>query len=167
MNPVLTTVYLSLGTNMGDRKENLDKALDYLGQRLRMAECSSIYETEPVDRPGQPLFLNMACRAFTMLAPKELLLLIKGIERKMGRQPGNSSAPRPIDIDILLYGEQTVKTDELTIPHTRMGQRAFVLTPLAEIAPNVEHPTLKKEIKKLLKETGQKGVVKWQVGKGG
>jgi len=155
-------VYLGLGSNMGDRKENLDKAIDYLSQRIRVAGVSSVYDTEPVGNPEQPRFLNMVCQAKTMLKPKELLVLVKGIERKMGRMPGNPSSPRPIDIDILFYGDEVIKMPELVIPHPRLTQRAFALVPLAEIAPSLVHPVTGKNIRQLLGELkkGVQGVLK-------
>ena len=146
------TAYLGLGSNLGDRHENLDKAIDYLSQRLKVSQVSSVYDTEPMGNPEQPRFLNMVCQVYTRLAPHELLLLAKGIECKLGRVPGKPNAPRPIDIDILLYGQQVIKTPDLVIPHPRLTRRAFVLIPLAEIAPELVHPVNKKAIKELLKE---------------
>lgn len=157
----VATVYLSLGSNLGDRQQNLDRALELLSDRLRVEKFSSIYETEPLGDDDQPRFLNMSCRARTRLAPKELLALAKGIESKMGRT-GKSGAPRFIDIDILLYGEQVVDTPELVIPHLKMTERAFVLVPLAEIAPDLVDPASGKTIKELLKNiTEKQGVFKW------
>ena len=154
------TVYLGLGSNMGDRQENLDRALEFLSQRLRMGKVSSIYDTEPVGNTDQPRFLNLACQAYTRLAPTALLALAKGIENKLGRA-GKSNAPRPIDIDILLYGEQVIETPELVIPHAKMAKRAFVLVPLAEIAPDLVHPVSGKTIKELLEGiTEKQGVFK-------
>jgi 2-amino-4-hydroxy-6-hydroxymethyldihydropteridine diphosphokinase len=162
MNVELVTAYLGLGSNIGDRQENLDKALYYLTQRLRVTEKSSVYDTEPVGNPEQPRFLNMVCQVKTMLKPKELLVLAKGIERKMGRIPGNRNSPRTIDIDILFYGDEVIKMPELAIPHTKLTQRAFVLVPMAEIAPDLVHPGNKKSINELLKEVkrGVQGVLK-------
>ena len=166
MTSELVTVYLGLGSNLGDRGDNLDKALDYLEQRLKVTEVSSVYETEPVGNIQQPHFLNMALKVYTRLAPEELLLLAKGIERKLGRLPGKRNSPRPIDIDILNYGDEVIKTAELTIPHPRLTERAFVLIPLAEIAPDLKHPTRKRSIKQLLREQGKgQGAAKWQRGK--
>jgi GTP cyclohydrolase-4 len=154
------TIYLGLGSNMGDRQENLDKALDFLSQRVRMGKISSVYDTEPVGNPEQPRFLNLVCQAYTRLEPAGLLALAKGIESKLGRT-GKSNTPRPIDIDILLYDEQVIETPELTIPHPKMAERAFVLIPLAEIAPDLVHPVSGKTIKELSEGVKEKqGVLK-------
>ena len=155
-----TTVYLGLGSNMGDRQENLDRTLDFLSQRLRMGKISSVYDTEPIGNVEQPRFLNLVCQAYTRLTPEALLALAKGIEKKLGRA-GKSGNPRPIDIDILLFGEQVVETPELVIPHPKMAERAFVLIPLAEIAPDLAHPVSGKKIKELADDIKEKqGVLK-------
>ena len=154
------TVYLGIGTNMGNRENNLDRCLDLLSQRMKMGKVSSVYDTEPQDNTDQPRFLNIVCQVFTRLAPEGLLALVKGIESKMGRT-SRSGEPRPIDIDILLYGDQKVKTPDLVIPHPRMTRRAFVLVPLAEIVPDLVYPGNGKtidEMAKALKEV--QGVLK-------
>ena len=157
------TVYLGLGSNMGNRQNNLDKTLDFLSQRLRVEQVSPIYDTEPVGDINQSRFLNLVCQVYTRLAAKELLTLVKGIELKLGRAPQTSNAPRPIDIDILFYGDQVVDTPELIIPHPRLAERAFVLVPLAEIAPELVHPLSGKTIRELLLEiTEKQGVLKWE-----
>ncbi len=154
------TVYLGLGSNLGDRQENLDRALDYLSQRLRLGKVSPVYDTEPLGDTDQPHFLNMVCQVFTYLEPTALLTLAKGIERKLGRT-GRSGAPRPIDIDILLFGEQVIDAPDLVIPHPKMTDRAFALIPLAEIAPDLVHPVTGKTIKQLLQDmTEKQGVFK-------
>jgi len=156
-------VYLGLGSNLGDRQENLDRALDFLSQRLGALQISSVYDTEPIGNINQPRFLNMVCQAYTGLAPMELLTLVKGIELKIGRAPGKPNAPRPIDIDILFYGDQVFEVPELVIPHPKLTERAFVLVPLDEIAPGLVHPVSGKTVKELLERVKEKqGVFKWE-----
>jgi len=156
-------VYLSLGSNLGNRQANLDMALHLLSERMRMGKVSSIYDTEPLGNINQPRFLNLACEVFTRLSPEGLLALTKGIERKMGRY-SRSGEPRVIDIDIVLYGDTVLDTRDLVIPHPKMAERSFVLIPLAEIAPDLVHPVLKKTIKELNHTIKEKqGVLKFDV----
>ena len=159
MNDTIT-VYFSIGSNLGNRQENLDRALKLLSERMRIGKVSSIYDTEPIGPVSQPRFLNLACEAVTRLTPEGLLALVKGIELKMGRY-SRSGEPRIIDIDILLYGDQVVNAKDLVIPHPSMAERSFVLIPLAEIAPDVIHPVLKQKIKDLNKAIKEvQGVLK-------
>jgi 2-amino-4-hydroxy-6-hydroxymethyldihydropteridine diphosphokinase len=158
----IVTVYLGLGSNLGNREENLDRALALLSERMRMGKVSSIYDTEPIGNTSQPRFLNLACEVFTRLQPEGLLTLAKGIESKIGRQ-SRTGEPRPIDIDILLYGDTVVDTPELVIPHPKMTERSFVLVPLSEIAPDFIHPVTKKTIKEMNQAIQEKqGVFKWE-----
>lgn len=135
------TVYLSLGSNLGDREKNLRTAIAALADaKVRVTRVSSFYETEPVDLREQPWFLNCAVQGETELPPLDLLRALRGIESRMGSKKLVSKGPRLIDLDILLYDNQTIETPELQIPHPRMLTRRFVLAPLAEIAPTLKHP---------------------------
>ena len=144
------TVYLALGSNLGDRMGNLKSAVERLSREITIRKVSLVYETEPVYYKKQPLFLNAVLSALTELEPSALLRLVKSIESDMGRQPSFRNAPRTVDIDILFYGERNIQTPELTIPHSGIAERAFVLVPLAEIAPGLVHPVTHKKVKDLL-----------------
>ena len=140
MKPDTTIVYLALGSNLGDRRANLAAAVARLGEQVAVEAMSSLYETEPAYITDQPRFLNAALRGRTELAPLALLAFAKQIERELGRAAGARYGPRVVDIDVLLYGDQTIDAPELTIPHPRMAERPFVLAPLAEIAPGLVPP---------------------------
>jgi 2-amino-4-hydroxy-6-hydroxymethyldihydropteridine diphosphokinase len=142
-------VYLSLGSNLGDRGANLNTALSRLPALGQLVAVSSFYETEPVELMDQPWFLNCAVKLDTEKMPRQLLSGILGLEREMGRQRGQKKGPRLIDVDILLFGTSIVETQGLTIPHPALHQRRFVLEPLAEIAPEVRHPVFKRTVREL------------------
>jgi 2-amino-4-hydroxy-6-hydroxymethyldihydropteridine diphosphokinase len=150
----LKRVYLSLGSNMGDRGENLERAVTVLIDReLRIRARSSVYETEPQDVVQQRWFLNMCLECEVRYFPMQLLGAIQHVERELGRERGAGAVrrgPRPIDIDILLFGNVVMTTPQLTIPHPRMLERRFVLEPLLEIAPEIRHPGSKEALRKYL-----------------
>lgn len=143
------TVYLSLGSNVGDRAENLNTAIEKLGELGSVVAVSSFYETEPVETSPQPWFLNCAVKFDTEKMPRQLIAAILNLEQSMGRQRRQQKAPRIIDIDILLFGSSVIELPSLIIPHPRLHERRFVLEPLAEIAPDARHPVFKRTIREL------------------
>jgi len=145
-------VYLSLGSNVGDRQAQLQDARARLATVGRVVAESSLYETEPVELTQQPWFLNCALALETSKTPQQLMAAILRVEEEMGRRRMQKKGPRSIDIDILLFGDTIINSPELTIPHPAMQQRRFVLEPLAEIAPEVLDPVLKKTIRELRDE---------------
>ncbi len=144
-------VFLSLGSNLGDRRGNIEAALDSLASwpGIRLARSSHCYETEPYGNIDQPLFLNAAAEIWTELAPMELLNVAKEIETRLGRVPSTHWGPRAIDIDIVLWGGTRLETTRLTLPHAEFRKRAFVLVPLAEIAPEAVDPVTGKTVAEL------------------
>ena len=154
-------VYLGLGSNLGDREANLVCAIDYISAKVQIEKISSIYETEPVGYDDQPFFFNAVISGITEVEAHALLRFVKKIEEEMGRVPTFPNGPRIIDIDILLYENTVVNTTELTIPHPRLSERAFVLVPLAEIAPQLILPGADTSIIDLLCMINKKkGIVK-------
>jgi 2-amino-4-hydroxy-6-hydroxymethyldihydropteridine diphosphokinase len=155
----LKTVYLGLGSNLGDRREHLNRARALLqAPDLVILRASSIYETEPRDLLHQPWFLNQVIEAQTTLFPRQLLARTQKIERKMGRTRTVDKGPRLIDIDILLYGESVVHSEALEVPHPRMLDRRFVLEPLTELVPDLRHPASKKTIREMLSRVADQAV---------
>ena len=147
---IMVAVYLGLGSNLGDREDNLRRAVSLLSRRASLIALSSVYEAEPWGYASQPAFFNMACLLETSLSPQDLLELAQSVERDLGRVPSLRYGPRVIDVDILLYGDEVIEAPLLQVPHPRLWQRAFALTPLAEIAPGLAHPVLGASIADLL-----------------
>jgi 2-amino-4-hydroxy-6-hydroxymethyldihydropteridine diphosphokinase len=145
------TIYLALGSNIGDRESNLRAAIEQMPRAgIQVLRESPLYETEPVGFTDQRWFLNMAVEAETALFPMQLLTRTSRIERALGRVRTVPNGPRTIDIDILLFGNAVVRSPRLEIPHPRLHERRFVLAPLADLAPDLRHPVLRKTIRQLL-----------------
>lgn len=138
----MTRAYLGLGSNVGDRLAHLRAAVSALGssQDVSVVSTSPVYETDPIG-PPQPAFLNAAVLIETSLGPRDLLARMKQIEDQVGRSPGERWGPREVDLDLLLYGEETVEEDDLVIPHPRLTERAFAMVPLLDIDPEIELPS--------------------------
>jgi len=148
---VVKTIYLSLGSNLGDREANLRAAIERLpAAGVHVLRTSPVYETEPVDYIHQSWFLNVVVEAETELFPLQLLARTGKIERALGRIRTVAKGPRTIDIDILLYGQAVVRSSTLEIPHPRMAERRFVLAPLADLAPGLRHPVSHKTVREML-----------------
>ncbi len=147
----MKTIYLGLGSNIGDRQANLEAALAGLPAiGVRVTRASPVYETEPVDFTDQRWFLNLVVEAETELFPLQLLARLQRIERDLGRVRTVARGPRTLDIDILLYGQAVIQRPDLEIPHPRMAERRFVLAPLADLAPDLRHPVTRKTVRELL-----------------
>ena len=145
----MTDVYLGVGSNLGDKQENIRKALELLQEKCEVLAVSSLYNTEPVGFADQDWFLNGAIKIETELAPGELRSFLRSIEERLGKKSIRKNGPRTIDLDILFYGGRTINEVGLTIPHPRLHERLFVLAPLAEICPDFVHPLLKRRIRDL------------------
>jgi 2-amino-4-hydroxy-6-hydroxymethyldihydropteridine diphosphokinase len=146
---MLKRVYLSLGSNVGDRAASLNAAIYRMGRLGKVVAVSAFYETEPVELTAQPWFLNCTVALDTEKMPRQLLAAMLDIEKKMGRRRVQKKGPRALDIDIVLFGDSIVEAKGLTIPHPAMHQRRFVLEPLVEIAPDVRHPVFKRTMREL------------------
>ena len=155
------TIYLSLGSNLGDRAAQIARAVEALvAAGVKVTRQSALYATEPVGFSAQGWFLNCVLEAETELMPRQLLRVLQEVERSLGRRRMVPRGPRTMDIDILLYGASAVRMADLEVPHPRMAERRFVLVPLAELSPTLRHPTLHKTMLELLAETRDRSQVR-------
>jgi 2-amino-4-hydroxy-6-hydroxymethyldihydropteridine diphosphokinase len=158
MEPEFHQVYIALGSNVGDRAAHFELAIEALAEFVTVTERSPIYETEPWGFYDQRDFLNQVVGGETGLSPNDLMRQLKTIERNLGREENFTNGPRVIDLDLLFYDQIVIETATLTIPHPRMRGRAFVLRPLADLAPDLRHPGFNKTVSELLAETDQQGI---------
>jgi 2-amino-4-hydroxy-6-hydroxymethyldihydropteridine diphosphokinase len=152
--------YLGLGSNIGDRLQNLQAAINALEPDVHPVECSPVYETPPWGYLDQPNFLNQVVKAETELSPGELLRYLKEIEKDLGRQDSFLNGPRKIDLDIIFYDDAVIESPPITIPHPRMDDRGFVLLPLADLAPEFNHPVLDLSVQDMLAQVAV-GDIEW------
>jgi 2-amino-4-hydroxy-6-hydroxymethyldihydropteridine diphosphokinase len=155
------TVYLALGSNLGDRAANLRTAIEAFEPEIQSINCSAVYETPPWGYHDQSKFLNQVVEAETDLSPTELLDHIKELEQQLGRRETFKYGPRMIDLDIIFFDDEVVDSPPLIIPHPRMAERGFVLMPLADIAPHFKHPILGDSVSDLLSKVDQEGIVQY------
>jgi 2-amino-4-hydroxy-6-hydroxymethyldihydropteridine diphosphokinase len=155
------TVYLALGSNLGDRLANLKQAIDSLTPQMEVKAKSSVYETPPWGYEDQPKFLNQVVKAKTYLDPEPLLKHLKRLEVALGRQPSFPNGPRLIDMDILFYDDLILNTSSLVIPHPRLQERGFVLLPLMELGPDLVHPLSKKSVREMAAQCDVGGIKKF------
>jgi len=150
----MTKVYVGLGSNLGNRRENLVNAINRIDANagIQVKDKSGFFETTPVGGPPQPDYVNCAIELETEIEPQTLLKEFNKIERELGRKPGVRWGPRIVDLDILLYGDRIVNDHNLKIPHERMHERAFVLEPLCDISPDIKHPVLRVSVSELLEK---------------
>jgi len=152
------TVFLALGSNLGDRLKNLRAAIALLSPAVQPVACSPVYETPPWGFVDQPKFLNLVLQARTQFLPEELLDHLKGIEKTLGRQETFRFGPRIVDLDIIFYDDLVFISERLEIPHPRLANRAFVLLPLAQLAPEISHPIEGLTVREMLASTTTEGI---------
>jgi 2-amino-4-hydroxy-6-hydroxymethyldihydropteridine diphosphokinase len=163
---IAAVIYLALGSNLEDRKANLQAAIEACPPKVQPLAVSQIYRTPPWGYPDQAEFLNQVIKAETWLSPIDLLTYLKKMEVDLGREETFRYGPRRIDVDILFYGDMVLRSESLIIPHPRLHERAFVLVPLADLAPGLRHPVLGKTVRQMLSEVDQSGISIYNHGEG-
>ena len=158
----MVKAYIGIGSNLGNKEENIRKAISLIKGKCKILKISSLYETEPIGHKEQDWFLNCAIEIGTKLKPQELLEFLLSIEKNLGRVRTIKNGPRTIDLDILFYGNKTINEDNLIVPHPRLHERLFILEPLKEICPNFVHTVLNKSIDELYSLVDKSEIVKLQ-----